>query len=121
MVPRPVTALPQKTGVISHSAMPVPQGAVDLLGGELHGLEVLVHQLLAGAGGVLGDLAVKLLNAAGHVGGHGDLGALLALVLVGLAGEDVHQAGDLGAVHDGGGHGAQRGAEFLGAAGSKAL
>ena len=87
--------------------------AVDLLGGELHGLEVLVHQLLAGAGGVLGDLAVKLLNAAGHVGGHGDLGALLALVLVGLAGEDVHQAGDLGAVHDGGGHGAQRGAEFL--------
>ena len=89
------------------------KGAVDLFGGELHGLEVLVHQLLAGTGGVFGDLAVELLNAVGHVGGHGDLAALLALVLVGLAGEDIDQTGDLDAFHDGGGHGAERGSELL--------
>ena len=89
------------------------EGAVDLLGGELHGFEVLVHELLAGAGGIFSYLTVHLLNAVGHVGGHGDLAAVLALVLVGLAGQDIDEAGDLGAGHDGRGHGAQRGAELL--------
>ena len=88
------------------------QGAVDLLSGELHGLEVLVHELLAGAGGVLGYLIVHLLDPVGHAAGHGDLGALLALVLIGLAGENIDEAGDLGALHDGSGHGAERGSEL---------
>ena len=89
------------------------QGAVYLVAGELHGLEVLLHELLAGAGGVLGYLVVELLDAVGHGIGDGALAALVAVVLIGLAPDDVDYAGALAALDYGSRHGAEARAELL--------
>ena len=85
-----------------------------VLGGQLHGLEELLHQLLIGAGGGLHQLSAEGLHLVGHVGGN----SALALGVVGLVVQQVHDDGDgLVAVglggHDGGNGGAVLGLDGL--------
>ena len=78
-----------------------------VLGGQLHGLEELLHQLLVGAGGGLHQLSAQSLHLVGHIAGDG----ALALGVVGLVVQQVNDNGNglvgigLGG-HDGGDGGA---------------
>ena len=87
-----------------------------ILGGQLHGLEELLHQLLVGAGGSLHQLSAQGLHLVGHVAGDG----ALTLGIVSLVVQQVHDDGDslvgvgLGG-HDGGDGGAVLGLDGLNA------
>ena len=82
------------------------------LGEGLFG-EELLHQLVVGLGDGFGQLGAVFLNGGGGGGGDGDFGELRAVGLVGLVLDNVDDAVDLGAVHDGEGDGADGGAELL--------
>ena len=94
----------------AHTA--VPDADLQALGhvgsGQLHGLEELLHQLLVGAGGSLHQLGAQGLHLVSHVAGDG----ALALGVVSLVVQQVHNDGDglvgvgLGG-HDGGDGGAE--------------
>ena len=80
-----------------------------ILGGQLHGLEELLHQLLVGAGGGLHQLGTEGLHLVGHLVGDG----ALALGVIGLVVQQVHHGGDgLVIVDDGGHDGGDGGAEL---------
>ena len=66
-----------------------------ILGGQLHGVEELLHQLLVGAGGGLHQLGAQGLHLVGHVGGDGAGSGLAALDLIGGVVQQVHDGGDL--------------------------
>ena len=57
-------ALPQRTGTKSWSMVAVPDRRLDLVGGDLQLLEVLLEQLLVGLGGDFEHLAPPLLGCA---------------------------------------------------------
>ena len=80
-----------------------------ILGGQLHGLEELLHQLLVGAGGGFHQLGAQGLHLVGHVGGDG----ALALGVVSLVVQQVNDDGDgLVGVSLGGNDGCDGGAEL---------
>ena len=89
-----------------------------ILGGQFHGLEELLHQLLIGAGGGFHQLSAQGLHLVGHVGGDG----ALALGVVSLVVQQIHDDGDglvgvsLGG-HDGGDSGAELALDSLDAGG----
>ncbi len=90
-----------------------PEALGDLVGGKLHGLEELFHQLLVGAGGGFHQLGAQRLDLVGDGGGDGALGGLAALDLIRLVVQQVNDAGDLlVAVHHGGDDGRDGGAEL---------
>ena len=76
---------------------------------QLHGVKVLLHQLLGGAGGGLHQGLPQLLHLVRIGGGDSDLGGLAAL---GLVSGVMHNINDAGAVGGGDGDGADDAAVF---------
>ena len=71
------------------------QATGHVLGGQLHGVEELLHQLLVGAGGGLHQLSPQGLYLVGHIGGNGAGSGLAALDLVSGVMQQIHDARDL--------------------------